>query len=81
MNQDNLWAVLQSVLLLSQEKTEKQLINDYNFTPLIAKASQKLYNYLKEIEIVGNPFVNLKTRVMPPIETLTIKFGKIKQEI
>jgi len=78
MNKSQIWAILECVLLLSQDQTQEQLIKDFGFLPVIVKSALKLYIHLKSFELIGNPFVNLIKRQCPTAESLEIKFDKIK---
>jgi len=78
MNKSQIWAILECCLLISQEKTETELIEDYHFLPAIPKSANQLYLFFKTFELIGNPFVNLIKRKCPTAESLEIKFDKIK---
>ena len=80
MNKSQIWAILECVLLLSQDQTQEQLIKDFGFLPVIVKSALKLYIHLKSFELIGDVFPKLKTRNQPPTESFENKFlnNKIK---
>ena len=78
MNKSQIWAILECCLLISQEKTETELIEDYHFLPAIPKSANQLYLFFKTFELVGNPFDNLTKRECPTAESFEIPFNKIK---
>ena len=78
MNHQQIWGVLQCILLISQSQNTADLIHKYGFNKMIAQSGDQLFLYLKDFKLIGDVFPKLKTRSLPPAKSFEIPFNKIK---